>query len=346
LFADFKPDVVHSFNGSFEEIRPIFDICKAKGIRVLLYEGFKKNNQWQKVIFDNHLPHDIKYLDERRNYVWDHLNLSLEEKIELGKSFYEKRRQGEYSGDRIYVKDQIKGKVPPIDDSKVNIAIMNSSEDEFASVGAEWETLKLFSTQLESIVYLLEHADAQVHFYLRIHPNLKDVRYKYHTDLLLLGDRYKNITVIPGDSDVSTYSLLDSVDKIICFGSTIGIESVYWRKPSILLRPSLYYYANICYVPKNKEELLSLLIEKLEPKFNDFVYKYGAQVMNNDPLIIPQKNINYYSENLFVAGHPVPLNYFENVFLSPTITAYYLAIGRLIRSNRIFCKYVIPIKEG
>ncbi len=346
LIDYFKPDVVYSFNGRYEEVRPIYDICKCLKIKFFLGEAFSEGGKvWKKVMFEDHLPHDIKYWCKRRDYSWEHYNLTEEEKAELGKSFYENRRNGIYAGDKIYTTKMVKGKIPNLDESKINIGIINSSEDEYAAVGEDWDRLKFFPTQYDGIIYMLEHAPSNVYFYLRIHPNLTKIPYKFHTDLLKLGDKYNNITVIPGDSEISTYDLMDHMNKIVCFGSTMGIESVYWGKPVINLGPALYSYDDICYEPKDLADFERLLIEDLPPKCNDSVIKYGAFSMDQSPVFLPDKNIDYQTTRKKLFG----INYSKNSYISflfnANVTSLFIAVGRFIFGSRFFNKYEIPLEE-
>lgn len=41
--------------------------------------------------------------------------------------------------------------------------------------------------------------------------------------------------MIGADSDISTYDIMDNAEKVIVFGSTMGLESSYWENP-------LFYY--------------------------------------------------------------------------------------------------------
>lgn len=345
LLDDYKPDVVYTFNGRFEEVRPVYDICKKLNIHLFLSEGYPVKGEWKKVMFENHLPHDVRYNMELRDYCWEHFNMTEEEKIKLGNSFYLNRRHGIYAGDKIYVKDQIDGNLPDIDKSKRNIAIMNSSEDEYAAVGAEWDSLKFFPSQYDGIVYLLEQAYPNVHFYLRIHPNLKDIKYKFHTELHKLPEKYDNVTVIPGDSPVSTYSLLDEVDKVVVFGSTMGVESVYWKKPVINLGPAQYSYDNVCYVPKDNDELDRMITSDLEPLFNDAIIRYGAYIMNQEPLFVKKKYVEYQpKEHKFIKRyHSSP---FMRFWGGESLTALLIALGREFYGLKLFQKYIMPLKEA
>lgn len=345
VIEDFKPDAVHSFNGRFEEVRPIYDICHNKGIKCYLNEGTKVKGKFKRVVFEDRLPHDIKYNKERRDYCWNHYQMSQEERLKFGESFFQKRRNGIASGDKIYIKGQEAGNIPPIDKSKLNIAIFNSSEDEFVAVGGDWDLLKVFDSQYDGINYILEHADPNMHFYLRIHPNLKDIPYRYYTELLSLDKKYSNVTVIRAESKVSTYSLLDQMDKVVCFNSTMGMESVYWRVPTICLSAAMYYYEGVCYIPKSQDDVINLLRKPLEPLFNENVYKYGAWLMDGSPLTIDNKNVSYEPNDEKFLGLKYPVYGYLRFLINPQITAFYLAAGRYIRGLKPFCRYEIPIKE-
>lgn len=351
IIEEYSPDCVYSYNGRYEEVRPIYDICKNLQLNFTLLEVVQKNGKWYKTGFNNCLPHDIKENINRREYCWNNYDLTENEKIKLGNSFYHKRRYGEFSGDKkIYVANQKEGYVPDFKIDKINIAIMNSSEDEFAAVGEEWDALKLFDTQFEGIIYLLEYSPDTVHFYLRIHPNLKSVPYKYHKELEMLPFKYCNITIIPANSEMSTYTLMEKVDKIISFGSTMGLESVYWGKPSILIGPSFYYFDNINYVPSQKSELINLLTQDLNTDSSNInILKLGAYLLNKDPLIIDLedqfKYVDYNSKRISVFGKELHITPILDFIVNKNITGYTIAILRFIFDNRFFRRFRLPLEE-
>lgn len=344
-----KPDYICSYNGRFEENRAIYDIGVSLGIETIIQEDYINLNDMKKykVAFRNYLPHKIKERSRIFKYTWDHYNLTDEEKRKLGESFYKKRRGGKQSGDvKIYVADQKEGLAPEFDKSKVNIAIMNSSEDEYAAVGEEWDNLKMFKTQYEGILYLLENSPENFHYYLRIHPNLMHIPYKYHRQLLKLEDKYKNITVIPGDSEYSTYTIMEQCDKVVGFGSTMCIESSFWGKPSILLGPSYYYYDDVCYVPQTPEEVIKLLGQDLKPKYNDNILKYGAFVLDESPFAIDSDtqfkyvDFNEKSHRFIKKYTSAP---FINFWGGEKLTAFIIAVMRELLAKRGF---QIPIEEA
>jgi hypothetical protein len=83
------------------------------------------------------------------------------------------------------------------------------------------------------------------------------------------------LSVIPPEAPADTYTLLRNADKVLTFGSTVGIEAVFWGKPSILAGPSFYRNLGGTYNPSSHEELLSLLREDLEPKDRLPAIRYG-----------------------------------------------------------------------
>lgn len=343
-----KPDVICSYNGRFEENRAIYDVSMSLGIETVMQEDYTnlKNLKKYKVAFKNSLPHKITERSRLFQYCWDHYNMTEEEKTALGKSFYIKRRGGEQSGDKkIYVSGQKEGLAPVFDKSKINIAIMNSSEDEYVAVGDEWEKLKMFKNQYEGIIYLLEHSPENYYYYLRIHPNLMNIPYKYHKQLLLLDKNYKNISVIPADSEYSTYTIMEQCDKVVGFGSTTCIEASFWGKPSILLGPSYFYYDDVCYVPHSPEEAIKMLGQDLKPKTNINMLKFGAFLLDESPFAI-----DFDSQFKFVDFNEYTHKFIKKYTSSPFVdfimnektTAFIIAVMRELLVNRHFH---IPIEE-
>lgn len=160
-----------------------------------------------------------------------------------------------------------------------NVVIFNSSQDEIAALGDEWMDNQLFSTQFDAIEYMIQHAASDIHFYLRIHPNLKGVYHSGHMRLYEL-DKYSSMTVIPPDSPVSTYALMDVCSKVVTFGSTTGVEASYWGKPSILIGRSFYEQSGSCYQVHTRQQLVNFLNCFLAPKDKIGALKYAYFLMD------------------------------------------------------------------
>ena len=167
---------------------------------------------------------------------------------------------------------------------------------------------------------ILENA----HVYLRIHPNLKGLQASYHTDLYKLQN--SRLTVIPPESPISSYALMDMADKVLVMGSTMGAESCFWGKPVINLHKSEYYYLNVGYNPQTREELVQMLGEDLTPKPKDGALKYGYYYMATDERI--------------QSDDAVPFNWFTVSFLGKKIPGC-IEYLKLFGSSALF-KAVYP----
>ena len=285
LILKIKPDEIVSFNGRLFDNRLFYDIAIALGIKYtsleVVFSNGERGKPLKKVRFDGGLPHSIIINTKKINDLWANSPLSDEKKTEIAALFYNKRRKGKYDLDRVYISDQKQGILPEsFDSSQRNIAIFNSSEDEYSAVGGEWDDT-IFASQYEAIEYVMQHSSPNIHYYLRIHPHLKGVKYKAHMELYSLS-KYPNLTIIPPESEVSTYDLMDACEKVVTFGSTMGVESAFWGKPSVLLRRSMYENLDICYQALRKEDVMPLLEGKLEPKPQLGALKFAYYVLDRE----------------------------------------------------------------
>lgn len=262
------PDKVVFFSGRYVNVKPLLNIAMNNKIDYIATErvvGEKPNgskyHQILKIAFYNMLPHSInaKYL--LINKIWAEEDEKL--KYAEGKRFFENKRHSKPAGDVIYTKNQNEGELPfGFDVKKRNISIFNSSEDEFYAISKEFDEASLYPNQYIALKTLFEHYkdNSNMHFYLRIHPNLASVPYKSHTMLYSL--KYENVTILPPNSTVSSYALMDKSEKVIVFNSTMGVESSYWGKVVIALSKCVYTPFDIVYTPENERELFALIDDK------------------------------------------------------------------------------------
>ena len=285
--ADKNPDFVSIANGRLFDARPFVDVFKKYKINFICEEtAVTHEGITVKENFINKMPILITSFNEKIHNAWDNSNISIEKRIEIGKLFFKRRCTSQYTGEKIYTYKQIINFLPTNwDNNKINISFFNSSEDEFASIGKEFKTGKIFNSQIEGIKAILElyKNDKRYYFYLRIHPNLSKIMYKYHTELLALNEEYNNLTVISGNSPVSTYTLINNSDKVIVFGSTIGVESCYFGKPVLLLYPSIYQELNIAYRPNTIDDIKDFISGKINFIGNKLdAIKYAYCIYNSE----------------------------------------------------------------
>lgn len=305
IYQQEKPEKILVYNGRMPESRPILRFFLNHGIPVDINEVYPTNltGNFKKLVFHNFLPHSIEYFQKRIDEEWMKDEAASEA---TGKRFFENRRKASFAGDKVYVKNQKSGLLPDgWNENSRNIVIFNSSEDEFASIGSEWED-RMFSSQMEGIKYIFSCVEKYPHaeVYLRVHPNLKAIKYKYHTDLYKL-ENHPRVHVIPGDSEVSTYALVDAADVVVSFGTSVGVEAAYTGKPVVLLGASFYKGLGFCHEPKTIEEMESqIFTQKLSPLWNKNILKYGNYIMCDKGRSFQYYNFNCYQINLGVARTP------------------------------------------
>ncbi|OJV21645.1 MAG: hypothetical protein BGO30_02805 [Bacteroidetes bacterium 41-46] len=350
-----SPSEIYLLNGRFADSRPAWEIALKHNIPFTTIEAIYGISRKYKFKALNFTPHQLEGINLMINQFWDDLSIPLQEKIKIGSSFFERRRNALYAGDKIYTINQLSGFIPQFwDSNKLNVVIFNSSEDEYASLGEEYEKYSIFSTQLEGLKYLKNtfRNNSLINITLRIHPNLSSVKYSYAESLKTLnGD---NFYVIEGNSLVSSYSLLDKADVVIVFGSTIGVESVFWGKPTILLAGAQYYFLDACYIPKTREELIDIISLPLKPKDRIAAIKYGYYLMNEkwDSGSFIDFNWEYSKIKILNFNIPVTLINWKKIMGSRTL--YFLITGFIRRLKKTFFvifhiqieKLVIPKNES
>ena len=261
------------YNGRQNQYRPLLRVGTLNKVSTVVMEfcGQSDKNVYK---FKNKMPQDL-------NTLYKYINKEVQKfkgnKRNCADDYYEiKRSGGKINDNKSYVLNQSLNLLPQdFDKTKHNIAIFNSSEDEFAALGGEYDET-LYKNQFEAITKICQslHFEQDIQIWLRIHPNLTHVKWGFAKKLLLLDKHFKNVSVIKAGSKVSSYALLDASSKIISFGSTMGVEAAYAGKPSILLARCIYEKLGSVYVPKSHEEVVNLLKNRqLKPLPKNGAYK-------------------------------------------------------------------------
>ncbi len=270
-------DFIVFHNGRFPNYKPAFCIARNNKINYIATEVKTKDHIKYRNFFYNDLPHSFSAINEKIEKGWEK---GSEDKYVIGKTFFENRYHSKPAGDKVYTKDQHAGELPAcFDNTKFNIVIFNSSEDEFFAVSKEFDEAVLFPNQYIALKTIFDYFknDESIHFYLRIHPNLASVPYKSH--MMLYDLKYDNVTIIPPKDTISSYALMEACDNIVVFNSTMGLECSYWGKPVVALSRGFYTFQDITYYPKTVEEALQLigdrrLLKKEKPIENWFKVAY------------------------------------------------------------------------
>ena len=267
-----SPDLVYVFNGRFAAMRAILRACQSKGVECHLHE--RGCDQFHFDLFPNHLPHDIKGIDAAIQASWKAADPTQREK--KGASWFHDRVNRVERNWQSFVKDQQIGTLPlNWDPNYHNVAIFCSSDDEFVAIGDAWSN-KLYTNQLSAIQQLVDSFDSDdsVRLYVRMHPNLANAENKTKQQMLELDS--PNLTIIAPTDPCDTYQLMRAADVVVTFGSSVGIEAVFWNKPSVLLGPCMYQHLPGTIQPKNHEEAVEQIgCRYLKPQDRIGALKYG-----------------------------------------------------------------------
>ncbi len=270
-FINEKFDVVYFFNGRFSNIRPLLRLCERNHFTYIIHE--RGANMFKYELFVNHLPHSTDAWQNKVLISWEN-EKDNQKKINTAVKFYVDKKKGvEYSW-HSYVTDQNPEELPTEwNCNQRNIVIFNSSDDEYAAI-KEFD-LSIFGRQVDALKRIKEHFlhDDTIDIYLRMHPNLKNVQNFVTEEIKFLNGG--NFRIILPSSTVSSYKLIECASVVVTFGSTTGIESTFWGKPSILVGNSFYKKLNVTYNPDNFEELFDLIRNVNEPKPLLGTYKYA-----------------------------------------------------------------------
>jgi hypothetical protein len=268
-----KPDRVYVFNGRFAAMRAVFRACQAVDTDCFLHERGCDNDHYEYT--RNHMLHDIPATETLIRQTWSRAEENPL-RTQLASQWYEDRVNRVERNWHSFVKGQEPGQLPDQwNPRKKNVTIFCSSDDEFVAVGDGWKN-RLYSNQLVAISRLAEqlgHSAPRIHLTLRVHPNLKTVDNRRKREMLALD--FKNLTVIPPDAPVDSYELMRASDTVATFGSSVGIEAVYWDRPSVLLGPSFYQNLGGSYRPETPAQAVELLTRELKPRAKEGALMYG-----------------------------------------------------------------------
>jgi hypothetical protein len=266
-------DRVYVFNPRFAPTRGVLRACQKYGVPCFAHDRGHDLQHYE--LYPNTLPHDREFVDQSIRQLWLAAAQRPDREVVASRWFEDKARGIERKW-HSFVAGQTEGMLPPNWDSRRhNIVAFISSEDEFAAIGEGWEN-PIYATQLEGlrrVIESLHSVSSNHHLYVRIHPNLAGVENQQTRELTRL--QAPSLTIIPADAPISTYALLKNAEKVLTFGSTVGIEAVYWGIPSILAGISYYRDLGGTYNPATHEELMQLLMTDLSPQTIEPALMFG-----------------------------------------------------------------------
>lgn len=267
-------DRVYIFNGRWSMVRSVVRACEQKKIEYYTHERAADVRKFS--LYQNCLPHDMAYYRKQVRLAWErnHLHPDFNR---VGASFFEDRRARVERTWFSFVKTQEAGCLPSDwNRESRRMLFCTSSEFEFAAID-EGTLGRVYPSQLVAasrIARLLAKADPNIHLWIRIHPN--DNTPETARDWTNLAQKLPNVTVVLPDSKVDSYAMIEGAERVLTFGSTIGLEASYWGKPSICAEHSFYGDMDAQYEAHSEEELMALLLQpELQAKPRDNAIAVG-----------------------------------------------------------------------
>jgi len=256
IFSQEKYDLIYVFNGRFANTRAVLDAANKYGIKVLFHERGADKDHYE--VF-NFAPHDLFKIQSNILKNWRKKGPN---KKTTAESFFYNQRRGAEVGWLSYRKNQIPGRLPECVSSKRIISFFSTSDDEFAAIGdlVDWKKWRNQKFALLSLLRVIKR-NPKLYLFVRLHPHLcmKAGRDLSDWQALKLPP---NATMIQPDEPTDSYALMERSYAVVSVGSTVGIESVFWGTPSILIGPSMYDRLGAVYTPKDERELEILLTKK------------------------------------------------------------------------------------
>ncbi len=249
------PNFIYLFNGRFCNNRAVMHAANELGVPVMFHErGANKHLYY----LESFMPHDAVRWQEKLLTEWMQAQHSPESR-KIGEAFYKDRRAGLEQSWISFTDHQQRGLLPKIDSTKRIITYFSSSDDEFVAIGDIFK-FTVWKNQFDALNDLIAicQKDRNIQLIIRIHPHIREKSREDQMRWLSMPDR-EGVTVVSFDSDVDTYALIDRSDLVVTAGSTVGIEAVYWGRPSITLGPSHFSKLSATYYPQSTAQLEDLI---------------------------------------------------------------------------------------
>ena len=311
-----KIDLAYVLNGRYAYERAFRAACAHEEVTFYCFERGAKLDYIRLIL--NGGVHNIKQFGIDMNAQWEdakdkELRNKLAHQYQQGKMGFSQKIEEENLKNiniKLFTNQQTKGQLPEgFDTSKKNVVIFNSSEDEYRALDDSWR-MDLYPGQNEATQRIFDDLSIyeDMNIYLRVHPNLVKLKTSNVEGIKDIRT-HKNSMVIPADSRVSTYDLIQHADIVLVFGSSVGLEANYLRKPALLLGKAFYQELDAVYIPNSHEEVLEMVHNIPEPKpieeslkafyFYMTVGQPGKYFKAQDSLRCTFKGKNIHHLNLF-----------------------------------------------
>lgn len=265
------------YNGRFPVDYMLREIARENQITSKFFEvGFRENSF---CIYEES-PHSLSEHKKNALTFWHESNNF--ERNSGAMEYLENRIRHKDSKSLFWSGNQSIGNVRNLPKKKI-LTFFLSTEGELASV--PFETKNIFEGQNESVIWIIQNIDFQFwHVVIRGHPNRNLNRPK---DLILkqipqLNIRGEDITYISEEDSDDSIELIKRSDLICLYDSSIGIDAIYLKKPTMIFGKPLF--TALCNNPL--KSTADINFSKIDSLFYDirklkiwawYAYQYGIE---------------------------------------------------------------------
>jgi hypothetical protein len=235
LLVNEKIQTVLIYNGRFMHEHALKAAAEHLSLQVIYYEEGGIDSGFD---IYKHGTHDRKALQVRM--VSSYQVIDENNKASFAAGWFNDRRNRNDSEVNKFSKHQEIGKRLDLDIGKKVVVFFSSSSDEVASIGQEWNSN--FGNQ-ESALLNLHKAILSLGDYVlvvRTHPNMMNKKRRNRTAWNRFIRSLPDVIHIKAESPIDSYQIMEQADRVVVFGSTIGIESAFAGKATASLSPSFY----------------------------------------------------------------------------------------------------------
>jgi len=225
------PDLVVLFNGRFLPEAASHRAALDAGVPIAFYEA---GGVLKKYDFYNHPTHDIAALSKRTWELFDQ-GCSREVISFLASAWFDPRLKGETPV--LLPGSPPKLEQASISDADFDVVYFSSSSDEL-----EFNVESGVEAKQRSRLTLLHQAcrDRGLSLTVRTHPNMRLKSRQEQADWSAFLETLAGIRIISQNVNLDAYQLVKRSSMVVTFASTIGIESIYLGKPTLITGPAIY----------------------------------------------------------------------------------------------------------
>jgi hypothetical protein len=242
---------IYLFNGRFLHERAAWDAAKSMGIKTVIFETTRNRLHMRELGFHNR-QNNQQLIREH----WLSSPLPLDAKKEISDEWFRNMRSG---GNPFTTNSSNSIAIPT-----PYFVYFSNSDDEAVGFWEQWD--QGLGSQIDCVKDLISHFERKKNFKLviRLHPNLASKPQIDQAEWKDLRESEFVKVILPLD-EVSSYSLIESSQGVITFGSTIGIEAAFMSKPVMVLADCKFDELGFAFKPKNWAQAFEWLTSTITP---------------------------------------------------------------------------------